>query len=69
MQAWYNAGMEQPNRTRSAALAQLKKAQLIIREGRSELAAANEKIRLAQELIDESAAALRDTPSAEPTGT
>jgi hypothetical protein len=48
---------------RKDALTQLKKAQQMIEEGRKELAAANEKISLAQQLIDESADALRDTPA------
>ena len=53
--------MEQSTIIRSDALAQLKKAQLMIEEGRSDLAAANEKIRAAQVLIDQSADALRGT--------
>jgi hypothetical protein len=44
-------------------LDQLKKAQLVIAEGREELAAATEKIELAQKIIDESADALRDNPA------
>jgi ribosomal protein S20 len=56
--------MEQTNHIRSDALTQLKKAQLMIKEGRIDLAAANEKIRAAQELIDQSADALRGTPPA-----
>ncbi len=51
------------NQIRIDALAQLKKAQLMIQEGREELAAANEKIRIAQQLIDDSADALRGTLS------
>jgi exonuclease VII small subunit len=47
---------------RRDALTQLKKAQQMIEEGRKELAAANQKIRVAQKLINESADALRDTP-------
>lgn len=54
--------MKQTTDIRSEALAQLKKAQQMIKEGRRELAAANEKIRLAQKLIDESADALRGAP-------
>jgi hypothetical protein len=50
-----------PNQARSDALAQLKAADELIREGRQELSAANEKIARAQVLIDESAKILRDT--------
>jgi hypothetical protein len=53
--------MANPNQARADALAQLKEAQEIIRQGRAELAAANEKIAQAQRLIDESANTLRDT--------
>jgi hypothetical protein len=49
------------DQARADALAQLKEAQEIIREGRMELAAANEKIAHAQQLIDESASILRKT--------
>jgi flagellin-specific chaperone FliS len=49
------------NQARSGALAQLKAADELIREGRQELAAANKKIAKAQRLIDESATILRDS--------
>jgi len=55
--------MNQTNEFRADALAQLKTAQLMIEEGRKELVAANEKIRAAQELIDQSADTLRSTCS------
>jgi hypothetical protein len=51
--------MERTEEIRGDALSQLKQAQLMIAEGRKELAAANEKIRIAQQLIDASADALR----------
>lgn len=54
--------MENANDVRSVALAQLKQAQHTIEEGRKELAAAHEKIRAAQELIDQSAELLRENP-------
>lgn len=58
----YNASMEKTNQIRIDALAQLKKAQLMIEAGRRNLSAANEEIRVAQELIDQSADALRGMP-------
>ena len=58
--------MNQDADIRRDALAQLKKAQHIIEEGRKELAAAHEKISAAQKLIDESAETLRDTPTEPP---
>lgn len=54
--------MERSNVIRADAIAQLKRAQHMIEEGRKELAAAHEKIRAAQELIDRSADILRETP-------
>jgi hypothetical protein len=60
--------MEQSTKVRVNALAQLKKAQLMIHEGRKELAAANKKIRAAQKLIDDSADALRGTRTDLPHG-
>ena len=54
--------METNDETRADALSQLRRAQHMIEEGRKELAAAHEKIRLAQELIDQSAELLRDNP-------
>ena len=64
----YNGIMEQNTDVRVNALAQLKKAQRMIQQGRKELAAANKKIRLAQKLIDESADALRGTRTDLPHG-
>jgi hypothetical protein len=49
------------NQARADALAQLKEALEIIRQGRAELAATNEKIAHAQQLVDESATILRNT--------
>lgn len=57
--------METNDETRADALSQLRRAQHMIEEGRKELAAAHEKIRLAQDLIDQSAEMLRENP---PTG-
>ena len=54
--------MENSKEVRAAALAQLKQAKQMIEDGRKELAAAHEKIRMAQELIDQSAELLRDNP-------
>jgi hypothetical protein len=51
--------MERTDEIRADALSQLKQAQLMIAEGRKELAAASEKIQIAQQLIDASADALR----------
>jgi hypothetical protein len=56
--------METNDEIRWDALTQLKRAQHMIEEGRKELAAAHEKIRLAQELIDQSAEMLRENPPA-----
>jgi hypothetical protein len=50
-----------PNQARADALAQLKEALEIIRQGKVELAATKEKIAQAQRLVDESANILRDT--------
>ncbi|HET6883809.1 MAG TPA: hypothetical protein VFI31_26890 [Pirellulales bacterium] len=58
--------MKQDADIRRDALTQLKKAQHMIEEGRNELAAAHEKISVAQKLIDESAETLRDTPTEPP---
>jgi exonuclease VII small subunit len=55
--------MKQTTDIRGDALAQLKQAQQMIKEGRKELAAATEKIRVAQKLIDQSADALRTAPA------
>ncbi|MGH7137614.1 MAG: hypothetical protein ACREHD_17850 [Pirellulales bacterium] len=66
--ASYNGIMEQNTDVRVNALAQLKKAQRMIQQGRKELAAANKKIRVAQKLIDESADALRGTRTELPHG-
>jgi hypothetical protein len=49
------------DKARLGALAKLRRAQRMISEGRNELAAAQTKIKLAQQMIDESAAVLRDT--------
>lgn len=57
--------METNDEARADALSQLKRAQHMIEEGRKELAAAHEKIRLAQELIDQSADMLREHPPAD----
>jgi hypothetical protein len=54
--------MEKTNEARTDALDQLKQAQLMISQGRKELAAANKKIKVAQQLIDASADALRQRP-------
>ncbi len=54
--------METTDEIRTDALARLKQAQHMIQEGRKELAAALEKIRVAQELIDQCADSLRDNP-------
>jgi len=54
--------MQKNPEVRTDALAQLQKAQLMIAEGRKELAAANKKISVAQKLIDASAAILRQRP-------
>ena len=54
--------MNNTDEVRGVALAQLKQAQQMIEEGRKELAAAHEKIRMAQELIDRSADMLRENP-------
>ena len=51
--------MERTDVMRVDALSQLKRAQLMIAEGRKELVAANEKIEIAQRMIDESAEILR----------
>ncbi len=51
--------MERTDAMRVDALSQLKRAQLMIAEGRKELAAATEKIKLAQHMIDASADVLR----------
>ncbi|HVX62090.1 MAG TPA: hypothetical protein VHC19_15845 [Pirellulales bacterium] len=60
--------MDTTSEVRAAALAQLKQAQRMIEEGRQELSAAHEKIRIAQELIDQSADTLRETsPAHHPT--
>ncbi len=56
--------MDKSNVIRANALDQLKRAQHMIEEGRKELAAAHEKIRAAQALIDRSADILRETPPA-----
>lgn len=56
--------MDKSNLVRADALAQLKRAQHMIAEGRKELAAAQEKIKAAQELIDQSADILRETSPA-----
>ncbi len=53
--------VKKTNRVRAEALAQLKAADELIREGRKELAAANKKIARAQRLIDESATILRES--------
>lgn len=58
--------MERPKQTRKDAFSQLKKAQRMIEQGRAELAAAHEKISAAQELIDQSAEDLRNTPPDKP---
>lgn len=65
--------MDNTNDVRVVALAQLKQAQQMIEDGRNELAAAHEKIKVAQELIDQSAELLRgnpppDHPAAHTTG-
>jgi hypothetical protein len=54
--------MEKNNDIRTTALAQLKQALIMLHEGRKELAAANEKISAAQQFIDKSADALRNSP-------
>ena len=54
------------DRRRVDALAQLKKAQENLAEGRRELAEAQVKIDRAQSLIDESAKTLRDIPGRKP---
>lgn len=54
--------MDTTNEIRADALTQLKRAQHMIEEGRKELAAALDKIRDAQELIDQSAETLRASP-------
>lgn len=60
--------MDKTSEIRAAALAQLKQAQHMIEQGRKELAAAHDKIRAAQELIDQSADTLRETsPAYHPT--
>jgi hypothetical protein len=64
----YNGYMEQSTKVRVNALAQLKKAQAMIHEGRRELAAANKKIRVALKLIDDSADALRGSRTDLPHG-
>jgi hypothetical protein len=56
--------METTDEIRADALSRLRQAQHMIEEGRKELAAAHEKIRMAQELIDQSAEALRENPPA-----
>ncbi len=62
----YNSVMDQTDDIRANALAQLKQAQHMIAEGRSELSAAYEKIKAAQKLIDEASQMLRDTPPHRP---
>ena len=62
LQCRYNAFMDTTNEIRADALTQLKRAQHMIEEGRKELAAALDKIRDAQELIDQSAEMLRASP-------
>ena len=57
--------MNNTDEVRGVALSQLKQAQQMIEEGRKELAAAHEKIRVAQELIDQSAELLRGNPPAD----